>query len=499
MSTETQPEATTPRVVVIGAGPAGLTAAWELVRRDVPVTVLEGDAMVGGISRTAERDGWRFDIGGHRFFTKVPEVEALWHEILPAEDFLMRPRMSRIFYNGKYFDYPLKASNALGNLGVVEAARCLASYAQVKVRPPKDQSTLEGWIVARFGRRLYEHFFKTYNEKLWGVPVNELPADFAAQRIKNLSLSNAIINAVLPKRNQKDITSLIEEFQYPKYGPGMMWETAARKIGAAGGTIVLEEKVRTVHWEAGRGVTGVTTVVTGGYGSGAGAPAASRTDVGTEHHYPADHVVSSMAFSSLLTSLDPKPSAEVLAAADGLRYRDFLTVALVVPESAGFPDNWIYIHSPQVEVGRIQNFGSWSPYLVQEGKTCLGLEFFVNVGDDTWNRSDEDLVAQATRELNELGLVTPEKVERGFVVRMPKAYPFYDANYKANVDIMREWLRENTPNLYPVGRNGMHRYNNQDHSMLTAQLTVQNMIDGTRHDVWDVNVEEDYHEEAASK
>ncbi|MGF7236331.1 MAG: NAD(P)/FAD-dependent oxidoreductase [Frankia sp.] len=498
MSTETQPEVTSPRVVVIGAGPAGLTAAWELVRRDIPVTVLEGDAMVGGISRTAERDGWRFDIGGHRFFTKVPEVEALWHEILPDEDFLMRPRMSRIFYNGKYFDYPLKASNALRNLGVVEAARCLASYAEVKVRPPKDQSTLEGWIVARFGRRLYEHFFKTYNEKLWGVPVNELPADFAAQRIKNLSLSNAIVNAVLPKRNQKDITSLIEEFQYPKYGPGMMWETAARKIGEAGGSIVLEEKVRTVHWEAGKGVTGVTTIVTGGYGSGAGAPEASRTDVGTEHHYPADHVVSSMAFSSLLTSLDPKPPAEVLAAADGLRYRDFLTVALVVPESAGFPDNWIYIHSPQVEVGRIQNFGSWSPYLVQEGKTCLGLEFFVNVGDDTWNRSDEDLVAQATRELNELGLVTPEKVERGFVVRMPKAYPFYDAHYKANVDIMRGWLRENTPNLYPVGRNGMHRYNNQDHSMLTAQLTVQNMIDGTHHDVWDVNVEEDYHEEAVS-
>jgi UDP-galactopyranose mutase len=490
---------TRPRVVVIGAGPAGLTAAWELVKRDVPVTVLEGDSIVGGISRTAERDGWRFDIGGHRFFTKVPEVEALWHDILPDEDFLMRPRMSRIFYDGKYYDYPLKASNALRNLGIVEAARCLLSYAAVRVRPPKDQSTLEGWIVARFGRRLYEHFFKTYNEKLWGVPVNELPADFAAQRIKNLSLLNAIANAVLPRRNQKDITSLIEEFQYPKYGPGMMWETAARKIGQAGGEIVLEEKVRTVHWEAGRGVTGVTTIVTGGYGPGAGAPESSRADLGREHHYPADEVVSSMAFSSLLASLDPKPPAEVLAAAEGLRYRDFLTVAVVVPESAGFPDNWIYIHSPQVEVGRIQNFGSWSPYLVKEGKTCLGLEFFVNVGDSTWNRSDEDLVAQATRELEHLGLVTPEKVERGFVVRMPKAYPFYDAHYKNNVEIMRAWLAENTPNLHPVGRNGMHRYNNQDHSMFTALLTVQNMVDGTSHDVWEVNVEEDYHEEATVK
>jgi len=206
----------TPEVIVIGAGPAGLTAAFELVKRAVPVTVLEGDAMVGGISRTAEREGWRFDIGGHRFFTKVPEVEALWHEILPAEDFLMRPRMSRIFYNGKLYDYPLKAGNALRNLGPVEAVLCVLSYAWVRVRPPKDQSTLEGWIVARFGQRLYQHFFKTYNEKLWGVPVNKLPADFAAQRIKNLSLSSAIKNALLPNRNQKDITSLIEEFPVPE-------------------------------------------------------------------------------------------------------------------------------------------------------------------------------------------------------------------------------------------------------------------------------------------
>ncbi len=222
-----------PQVVVIGAGPAGLTAAFELVKREVPVTVVEGDAMVGGISRTAEREGWRFDIGGHRFFTKVPEVEALWHEILPQEDFLMRPRMSRIYYRGKFYDYPLKAANALGNLGVIEAIRCVLSYGWARVRPPKNTDTLEGWIIARFGKRLYHHFFKTYNEKLWGVPVDELPADFAAQRIKNMSLFNAIMNALKPKTNQKEITSLIEEFQYPKYGPGMMWEKAAEKVEAA--------------------------------------------------------------------------------------------------------------------------------------------------------------------------------------------------------------------------------------------------------------------------
>jgi protoporphyrinogen oxidase len=485
-------------VVVIGAGPAGLTAAYELVRRQVPVTVLEGDAVVGGISRTAEREGWRFDIGGHRFFTKVPEVEALWHEILSDEDFLLRPRMSRIFYDGKLFDYPLKAGNALGNLGPVEAVRCVASYLWARVRPPKNQDTLEGWIVARFGRRLYQHFFKTYNEKLWGVPVDQLPADFAAQRIKNLSLVGAVVNALTPKGNQKEITSLIEEFQYPKYGPGMMWEAAARQVEERGGTVALEQKVRTVHWEPGRGVTGLTAVVTGGYGPGAGAPPASRTDVGAEHHYTADQVISSMPFSSLAHALDPKPPAEVLAAADSLKYRDFLTVALVVPVEAGFPDNWIYIHSPDVQVGRIQNFGSWSPYLVKNGRTCLGLEYFVNVGDATWNRSDEELIAQGAVELERLGLVAAGDVERGFVVRMPKAYPFYDAGYKENVEVIRRWLEANTPNLHPVGRNGMFRYNNQDHSMLTAMLTVQNIADGTAHDIWDVNVEEDYHEEVST-
>ncbi len=485
-----------PHVVVIGAGPAGLTAAYELTKRAVPTTVLEGDAIVGGISRTAAREGWRFDIGGHRFFTKVPEVEALWHEILPDQDFIMRPRMSRIFYNGKYYDYPLKASNALGNLGIVEAVRCVLSYAVARLRPPKDQSNYENWLVARFGWRLYRTFFKTYTEKVWGVPVSDMPSDWAAQRIKTLSLSNAIINSLRPKKNQKDITSLIEEFQYPKYGPGMMWETARDKVVAAGGTVVMEEKVQTIHHESGR-ATGVTTVVTGGYGPGAGAPPSTRTDIGSTHHYSGDEFISSMPFSSLLRAMDPPVPPDVQAAADGLKYRDFLTVALVVPESAGFPDNWIYIHSPEVKVGRIQNFGSWSPYLIKEGRTCLGLELFVNVGDEYWTMADEDLIELGKTELAFLGLLRPEQVERGFVVRMPKAYPYYDKAYEAKVDVLRGWLAEHAPNVHPVGRNGMFRYNNQDHSMLTAQLTVQNIVEGTQHDVWEVNVEEDYHEEAS--
>ncbi len=489
-----KPVQTDPQVVVIGAGPAGLTAAYQLVKRGVPVTVLEGDAMVGGISRTAEREGWRFDIGGHRFFTKVPEVEALWHEILPAGGFLLRPRMSRIYHGGKLFDYPLRAGNALRQLGPVEALRCVLSYAWARAHPPRDQSTFEGWVAARFGYRLYRMFFETYTEKLWGVPAREIRADWAAQRIKNLSLSSAILNALLPRRNQKDITSLIEEFQYPKYGPGMMWEAARKKVEQAGGRIVLETKVRRVHHEGGR-ATGVTAVVTGGYGSGAGAPAASRLDIGTEHYFPAGSVISSMALSSLLLSMDPPVPAPVRAAAQGLKYRDFLTVALVVPESAGFPDNWIYVQSPDVKLGRIQNFGSWSPYLVKEGRTCLGLEYFVTVGDDLWSAPDDELVELGKRELAKLGLVAPDQVERGFVVRMPKAYPMYDDSYVGNVEVMRAWLAANAPNVHPVGRNGMHKYNNQDHSMYTAMLTVENILDSAGHDVWEVNVEADYHEQ----
>src|SRR3954470_6964339 len=227
------------QVVVIGAGPAGLTAAYELGKNDVDVTVLEADDVVGGISRTAERDGWRFDIGGHRFFTKVPQVEALWHEILPDEEFLMRPRMSRIFYNGKFFDYPLRAFNALSNLGILEALRCVLSYVWARIRPPKDQSNFEGWVASRFGYRLYRIFFKTYTEKVWGVPATAIQADWAAQRIKNLSLFSAVLNALLPKRNQKDITSLIEEFEYPKYGPGLMWERARDLVVGNGGHVVM--------------------------------------------------------------------------------------------------------------------------------------------------------------------------------------------------------------------------------------------------------------------
>jgi UDP-galactopyranose mutase len=387
--------------------------------------------------------------------------------------------MSRIFYEGKYYDYPLKPLNALRNLGFIEAVRCMLSYAWARIRPPKDQRFLEGWISARFGTRLYHHFFKSYNEKLWGRPASDISADFAAQRIKNLTILNAITSALKPNRNKTEITSLIEEFQYPKYGPGMMWERTRDKVEAAGTKVLMKQKVERILHEGGR------------------ATAVVASNDGVETTYPATDVISSMPFPLLLRAMDPPPPAEVLRAAEGLTFRDFLTIALVVPAEYSFPDNWIYIHSPKVKVGRIQNFGSWSPYLIKEGRTCLGMEYFVFEGDEYWTMEDEDLVELGKKELEALGLVDPGRVESGYVVRMPKAYPVYDEQYVANVDVLRGWLAENAPNVHPVGRNGMHKYNNQDHSMFTAMLTVENIVQGAAHDIWAVNVEEEYHEEKA--
>lgn len=467
-------------VVVIGGGPAGLTAAFEVVRRGGAVTVLEASDVVGGISQTVVREGWRFDIGGHRFFTKVGEVEALWHEILPDEDFLLRPRMSRIFYDGKYYDYPLKATNALKNLGFVEATRCVLSYCWAQIRPPKDQTNYENWLVARFGWRLYRKFFKTYTEKVWGVEVKDMPADWAAQRVKGLSLGNAIINALTPKRNQKEITSLIEEFQYPKYGPGMMWEVCRDKVIAGGGHVIMESPVTSINLEGGRAVSVTVT----------------KYD-GTTVNYPASHVISTMPMNELVSSLNPMPPSDVQQCGKELSYRDFLSVALVVPERDGFPDNWIYIHESDVAVGRIQNYGSWSPYMVKEGRTCLGLEYFVFEGDEIWSDTDENLIARAKREMKVLGLLDPSVVERGYVVRVKKAYPYYDYTYKDNVAHIAAYLEGAGANVHLVGRNGMHKYNNQDHSMLTAILTVENIY-GADHDIWAVNVEEEYHEAGQS-
>jgi protoporphyrinogen oxidase len=473
------PDAPPPEIVIIGAGPAGLTAAHQLARRGVAATVLEADDVVGGIARTIERDGWRFDIGGHRFFTKVGAVERLWEEILPGDDFMTRPRLSRIYYRNRFFDYPLKVGNALRNLGPVESARCVASYMWARIRPPADQSSFEGWVVARFGWRLYRIFFKTYTEKVWGVPATSIRADWAAQRIRNLSLGKAIVNALRPRRGQREIASLIDEFRYPKLGPGMMWERCRERVEAAGTKVLTEAGVVRVEHDAGR------------------AHAVVAETGSSSTRFEADHVVSSMPINQLVEAMDPPPPPDVLAAARRLRHRDFLTVALVVPERHAFPDNWIYVHDPEVRVGRVQNFGAWSPYMVRDGRTCLGLEYFVAEGDELWAAADDELIRRATSDLARLRLVPDGSVEAGYVVRMPKAYPIYDDGYAGRVAIVRDWLTENVANVHPVGRNGMHRYNNQDHSMYTAMLTVENILDGAGHDVWSVNVEEEYLEASA--
>lgn len=463
-------------ILIIGAGPAGLTAAWEAEKHGIKTLIIEGDKEIGGISRTVERNGWRFDIGGHRFFTKVDEVYQIWDEILDEEDFLLRPRMSRIYYKNKFYDYPLKASNALLNLGIIEAVRCVLSYFYVRVFPPKNQDNFEDWVAARFGWRLYNIFFKTYTEKVWGVDARKIGSDWASQRIKNLSLMKAILNAFQINKSGEIITTLIDKFKYPKYGPGMMWETAYKKLEEKNHKILLSSKVVEINKENDT----------------------YKVKIDSGEVFEAKNILSSMPLAHLPKTIKPIPNNNVLESGQNLKFRDFLSVALVIDEKDAFPDNWIYIHDPGVKVGRVQNYGSWSPYLVKEGKTCLGLEYFVNIGDELWSMEDEKLIDLGIKELEKLSLIKTNSTPEGYVVRMPKAYPVYDLDYSKNIDTIEKWLSNDHKNIYPIGRNGMHRYNNQDHSMMTAVLSVRNIILGEKNNIWKVNVEEDYHEEISS-
>ncbi len=469
------------QVLVVGAGPAGLTAAYALAKHGESSLVVERDAVVGGIARTLSFHGYRFDIGGHRFFTKVPEVQAIWEEIL-GEDFLVRPRLSRIHYQGHFFDYPLRPANALRGLGPVEALRVLLSYLRARLTPAGEDHNLEEWVSNRFGRRLYEIFFKTYTEKVWGMPCTEIGASWAAQRIKNLDLGKAVARALFPKRARGEvITSLVEQFHYPRRGPGMMWERAVEWLGARGTKTLLECEVVRLEHEGGRV-----------------HHALLRRPDGSEERLPVDEVISSMPLGHLIRCLDPAPPAAVREAAGRLRYRDFLTVGLVVDRERVFPDNWIYIHSPDVQVGRIQNFKNWSPEMVPDTrKTFLGLEYFVQEGDAMWDRDDDELVALGIRECEALDLVDPQDVEDGAVVRMAKAYPVYDGTFRDALTTLRSYL-DTLGNVESVGRNGQHRYNNQDHSMMTGLYAARNLLGGS-HDVWNVNVEEDYHEEVQGR
>lgn len=472
-------------VLIIGAGPAGLTAGYILSKRGVAVTVLEKDpTYVGGISRTVNYKDFLFDIGGHRFFSKSKEVVELWKEILP-DDFIERPRLSRIYYNGKFFAYPLKAFEALFKLGLFNSAACMLSYAWAKVSPVRTPRTFHQWVRNQFGERLFSIFFKTYTEKVWGMSCDDISADWAAQRIKGLDLMTAVINGVansLGIKSKGEVKTLIETFQYPRQGPGMMWDAAAAKIEAAGGVIQMGRAMTQAAWNPDLKIWTVTSVDADG----------------VQHVTTARHVISSAPIAELASSLSPSPISRLHARE--LRYRDFLTVALIAKNTDAFPDNWIYIHDPAVKVGRIQNFLSWSPEMAPtQDLACLGLEYFCFEGDGTWAASDEELVELAKREIAHIGLVRPEDVVDACVVRQAKAYPIYDDAYQANVAAVRMDLERSFPTLHLVGRNGMHKYNNQDHAMMTAMLTAENILAGERiYDVWQVNEDAEYGEAGVS-
>src|ERR687889_2651477 len=460
-------------VAVLGGGPAGLTAGYLLAQQGRPVIVLEAEDQVGGLAKTEVRDGYRFDLGGHRIFTKVKEVDDPWHGGM-REEFLKRPRMSRIYWNGKFLDYPLSGMDVIKKLGPVELFRSGMSYLWAALKPKGREDNLEQWVCNRFGRRLYQHFFKTYTEKVWGVPTTELRAEWAAQRIKGLSFFSAAKAAFFGNRGNK-IKSLIGEFQYPRYGPGQMWETMTARIEELGGEVRLDTPATRLEIASDGEVIAVHT---------------------PEEVIEPKAVISSLPLRATVGIADPQAPAEVQEAAQGLRYRDFLTVALVLDGEDVFPDNWIYIHEPGVRVGRIQNYRSWSPWMVPDPDTaCVGLEYFCFKGDDLWTMSDDELVALATQELAQLGLASPDKVRRGHVVRVPLAYPMYDRDYAERVAAIREWL-DPIEGLVQGGRNGLHRYNNSDHSMLSAMRAVDNILAGTDHDIWAVNVESAYHEES---
>jgi protoporphyrinogen oxidase len=474
---QSRSEQTSEQTAILGAGPAGLTAAYTLAQRGVAAEVFEADAVVGGLARTVVHDGFRFDLGGHRFFTKIASIDRLWSEML-GDEFLTRPRLSRIYYGGKFFEYPLRAKDVVARLGLLESVRCLLSYVATMLRPAKQPpETFEEWVTSRFGKRLYETFFRSYTQKVWGIPGSEIRSQWAAQRIKDFSLATAV-RAMLGL-NRKHVTTLIEEFKYPRLGPGQMWEAFRDAVEAAGIPVRLEHRCVAIHHSEGR--VGSIVVRQGG----------------DERVMPVDSVISTMPLNELIHSLDPPAPAAVLAAADQLRYRSLCLVALMTKQTEPFPDNWIYLHDPSVRAGRVQNFGAWSAGMVVPGATCLGVEYFCFEGDDLWEMHEDEAVELATRELGAVGLLDPGLVSGGARVRVPRAYPIYDGGYEDAVALIRAYLASFS-NLHTCGRNGLHRYNNQDHSMWTAILAALNVADGAFYDVWSVNTEEVYLEETVA-
>jgi protoporphyrinogen oxidase len=473
-----------PSTVIIGAGPAGLSAAYRLVGKHVPVKVFEAHpTLVGGISRTEVFQGHGIDIGGHRFFSKSRTVEDFWSELLP-HDMRDVQRTSSILYNGRFLSYPLRPIEALLGLGIHEAIQCGLSFAKVRLLPRRELRTFEDWVQYQFGEHLYELFFKTYTEKVWGIPCSQISADWAVQRIQRLSLGKLVV-ATLSRslRTPNDgavIKTLIDRFRYPRHGPGMLWEACARRVREQGGSVELGTRVVALECDAAAGEWRVTT-----------------EREGERRTHRAERIISTAPMTELIAMLRPEASEKARAAARRLRYRDFLIVALILKERGVLHQQWVYVHDANIKIGRIQNFKAWSADMVPDPQyCCYGLEHFCNEGDETWRLSDSAMIAHASREVCKILPVREDDIVGGHVIRQKKAYPVYDPDYGKHVGVVRQHLEDRYPGLHLVGRNGMHRYNNQDHSVMTGFLCADNILEGrAKYDVWRVNEDASYLEE----
>lgn len=461
------------KVIILGAGPAGLAAGLELVKNGYFVQIVERDNFIGGIAKTIEYKGYRFDVGGHRFFTKNDEVNALWHETL-KKDFKKTPRLSRIFYNKKFFPYPIKLAETLQKAGIFASAACLFSFIRFKIAPVKPEKSFADWVTNRFGKKLFTMFFKSYTEKVWGIPTDKLSAEWAAQRIKGLSLWETITNALFSSK--KKAKSLIEEFDYPRLGPGYMYEEMAKNIISKGGQVLLNRNIVEIK-KNGSKIASIKVV----------------DEKGNEENLAADYFISTIPLPDTVNFIRPAlPEAAQIK--KELKFRDFISVNLILDKEDVFPDTWIYIHDPAVVMGRIQNFKNWSKDMTKNPKhSPIGCEYFCNQNDKLWNKKDEDLIELAKKELETIGLAKASDVIDGLVYRMRDAYPVYMGKYQQATSKAREILARFS-NLQVAGRGGMFRYNNMDHSILAGLYAARNLL-GEKIDIWKINEDADYHEQ----
>lgn len=471
-------------VLIIGAGPAGLAAAYGLLKaKNTKVTILDMDNQIGGLSKTVEFNGYKFDLGGHRFFSKLGVVKDIWSGTM-GKEFLRRKRLSRIYYQNKFYFYPLKIKNAFSNLGILESAAIGLSYLHSKIFPYKKEASFEEYVSNRFGKKLYAMFFKTYTEKVWGMPAREIRAEWAAQRIKGLSLTSAVFNALSLNKNKKNIKTLIDEFDYPRYGPGMLYERLASKIlSDQSFRLRLNHKINRIRRHGNRWKI------------------FAENREGKIKEFVADEVISTMPLTEFVQLLEPKPEKKVITIAKGLKYRDFLVACIVFDKKTTLEDTWLYIHDNSVNVGRVQVIFNWSPFMVRnKNSSAYGVEYFCTEGDALWTMDDRKIINLAEFELKKIGLIPKEySLSQGNVVRCRKAYPVYDSFYNKNIGTLRKFV-SSLPNIQVAGRYGMFKYNNMDHSIYTGLLAAQNIIEGTKkYDLWAVNQDKEYHEEMTEK